>query len=55
MNANGGCAMDTTVVITQPSALSAAASADAINCAGGTTTLTVNATGGTGNYQLHII
>ncbi|MFN5911885.1 MAG: hypothetical protein ACK45H_11155, partial [Bacteroidota bacterium] len=40
-----------TVVITQPSALSASISAGSIACFGGTTTLTVSASGGTTAYQ----
>lgn len=48
---NGGCAVDTSVLITQPVALSFTTSADAIICAGGTTLLTVNGTGGTGDYH----
>ena len=35
----------------KPTALNATASAEAINCSGGTTTLTVTATGGTGSYH----
>jgi hypothetical protein len=51
VTSNGGCGLDTTVVVTQPVALTATTSAPAITCSGDTTTVTVNATGGTGNYS----
>lgn len=51
ITANGGCKIDTSIVIPGPVALNATATADTISCAGSTTILTVNATGGTGNYH----
>ncbi len=54
VTSNGGCAVDTSIIINEPSALNASINADAIVCSGGTTILTVNATGGTGNYHYTI-
>ncbi len=52
ITSNGGCAIDTNVVISDPTPITVAAIADSsIKCAGGTTTITVTANGGTGNYQ----
>ncbi|MEO8768987.1 MAG: T9SS type A sorting domain-containing protein [Ferruginibacter sp.] len=48
-DANGASA-STTLTITQPAAIEIAATAPAITRAGGTTTVTVNATGGSGIY-----
>ena len=48
-DANGASA-STTLTITQPAAIEIAATAPAITRAGGTTTVTVNATGGSGVY-----
>jgi arylsulfatase A len=46
------CSFTTSAIqVTEPTALNATTNADAIICADGTTTLTVNATGGTGNYH----
>lgn len=44
----GGCSVTQTVTITEPAALVASASGSSTLCAGGTSTLSVNATGGTG-------
>ncbi len=46
-----GCTASTTITITQPTAITASAAAGTINCFGGTTTLTVTASGGTGALQ----
>ena len=46
-----GCQSTTTGTITQPDALVASSSAGTISCNGGTTTVTVNATGGTAPYS----
>lgn len=46
-----GCTKDTTITLTQPSALSANAGTDAVICIGGTTSLTATATGGTAPYS----
>jgi arylsulfatase A len=46
------CSFTTSAIqITEPTALSVTTNADAIICIGGTTIITVNATGGTGNYH----
>ena len=47
-----GCASTTSITVTEPSALSASSSQGAaILCFGGTTTVTVSATGGTAPYS----
>lgn len=51
IKSEGACAVDTTISITEPGALMATTVADPIACSGGTTTLTVNATGGIGSYH----
>ena len=51
ITSDGGCGLDTTVLVTEPAALTATTSADPIACSGGTTTVVVTATGGTGNYS----
>ena len=51
ITANGGCAVDTSVTITEPLPVSSTTEAAPISCSGGTTTLTVTATGGNGNYH----
>ena len=51
ITSNGGCGLDTIIVVTEHVALTAATTANPITCSGGTTTVTVNATGGTGNYS----
>ncbi len=51
ITASSGCSIDSTISITQPTQLDASINADSITCAGATTILTVNATGGTGNYH----
>jgi len=49
---DNGCSFVTdTLQVAEPQALTASASADPILCIGGTTTLTVTAQGGTGNYH----
>lgn len=50
-DANNCTATSNTVTLTEPTAISASASAGTILCNAGTTTLTVTATGGTGAYQ----
>ena len=45
-----GCTASATITITQPAILKATAAAAAINCFGGTTTMTVSATGGISPY-----
>lgn len=45
-----GCTSSTSVTVTQPAALVVSASAGTISCNGGTTTVTVNATGGAAPY-----
>jgi hypothetical protein len=50
--ANTACnATATAVTVSEPAAISATATAGAVLCNGGTATLTVSATGGTGAYQ----
>ena len=46
-----GCAANTSISITEPTALSAASTFTAINCNGGTSTVTVTASGGTAPYS----
>lgn len=48
---NGCTGISNSISITQPNALTATASAPPVSCNGGTTTLTVLATGGTGTYE----
>lgn len=48
---DGNCSSTTTIVLTEPSKLLATINSIPILCAGGSSTLTVNATGGTGNYS----
>ncbi len=50
ITSDAGCGLDTTVLVTEPAALTATTNEDPITCSGGTTTVVVNATGGTGNY-----
>ncbi|HLP11186.1 MAG TPA: T9SS type A sorting domain-containing protein, partial [Flavobacteriales bacterium] len=45
-----GCSASTSITITQPSALSASATSTSILCNGGSSTVTVNASGGTPSY-----
>src|SRR5207253_10849059 len=45
-----GCPSDTTVTLTQPDAVVASNTHGAISCFGGTTTVHITATGGTGTY-----
>jgi GEVED domain/Secretion system C-terminal sorting domain/SprB repeat len=49
-----GCKNNTTINITQPTAIIASASATAINCNGGTSVITPAATGGTAPYTFTI-
>jgi arylsulfatase A len=51
VTSNDGCATDSSVVLTEPAALSATLSANPILCNGGTTSLIATATGGTGSYH----
>ncbi len=53
-DANNCSAVSNSVTVSQPSAISASASAGSIACNGGTATLTVTATGGTGTLQYSI-
>lgn len=53
-DANGCIGNSGNVVITQPTAISAAATATSIACNGGNATLTVTATGGVGTYEYRI-
>jgi len=46
-----GCTDNTSITVTQPSALTASATAGSILCNGGTTTVTVSASGGTAPYS----
>ena len=46
-----GCTSSTTITVTEPAVLVAASSASVIPCVGGTTTVTVSATGGTSPYS----
>ena len=46
-----GCAVTTTIIVTEPTPLIATISAPPILCAGATTTITVGASGGTGPYS----
>jgi len=46
-----GSSSTTSITVTQPTAINISVSADAISCFGGTTTVTINATGGTGAYM----
>ena len=48
--AGSGCSTSSSVTITQPSQLTASASAGSIACAGGSTSVTVSAAGGTAPY-----
>ncbi len=50
-DANGCTAVTTAVTVTQPTAITASATAGTIVCYGGTATLTVTATGGTGPLE----
>jgi hypothetical protein len=50
-DANNCTATTSAVTVSEPSAITASASAGSIACNGGTTTLTVTATGGTGSLQ----
>ncbi len=54
--ANTSCSLSATsaTVVTQPTAVSVSASAGSISCNGGTTTLTVTASGGTGALQYSV-
>ncbi len=45
-----GCSTSTSITVTQPSQVSVSASAGTIACFGGSATVTVSATGGTGSY-----
>ena len=47
---NNGCTSATGKTVTQPTAINVTASATAIQCSGGTSTVTVSATGGTPGY-----
>jgi len=47
---SGGCTTSATAVVAQPAQLVASSSAGTIQCAGGNTTVTVSATGGTSPY-----
>ena len=51
ITANSGCSLDTSIVIADPQAISSSLIFDSIKCSGKTTILTVNASGGTGNYH----
>ena len=51
ITSNGGCAVDTNIVVAEPPALMANVSVDAISCNDNTTTLTVGTSGGVGNYH----
>jgi hypothetical protein len=46
-----GSSANTSITVTQPTAISVSVSTGTITCFGGTTTITVNATGGTGAYM----
>src|SRR5205814_8006810 len=49
---NNGCTSNTSITVTEPSALTATSSQGAaIGCHGGTTTVNVSATGGTAPYS----
>ncbi|MEO8761098.1 MAG: LamG domain-containing protein, partial [Bacteroidia bacterium] len=48
---NNGCTISNTVTISQPSVLTASITADTLICNGGTTSLTITATGGTPTYM----
>src|SRR6185369_14091815 len=45
------CTATTTITITEPSALNASSTATAISCHGGSSTISVTATGGTAPYS----
>ena len=49
-NCSNGCSATTSGTVSQPSAVVASSSAGTIACNGGTTSVTVSATGGTGAY-----
>ena len=51
---NNGCTTTASVTLTEPSPITASASAPPILCNGGTTTITVTASGGTGTLQYSI-
>ncbi|HEY2726390.1 MAG TPA: T9SS type A sorting domain-containing protein, partial [Parafilimonas sp.] len=51
ITANGGCATDTSVLITEPLPVSSTIEVAPFSCSGNSTTLTITATGGTGNYH----
>jgi arylsulfatase A len=51
ITSNGGCAVDTNISVAEPAILTATVNAEPIACAGGATTLTINASGGTGPYH----
>ena len=51
LTSNGGCAVDTSIIIMEPSALTASVDANTIRCNGDTAILNVTASGATGNYH----